>query len=502
MPDTAQEHVLPQPQHGQAGGIGLPEAVALAFKQRRRVICALLVPPAAALLLLPLLPRSYRAESDILVKTGREYLAQVAGDSGLSAPSSTKQEGINSEIELLGSRPVAEATIRAVGLQRIYPDLADTGPVSGRTMDRAVERFGRDLVVEPVKLSDVISVAFNAGSPRRAELILDQLVTAYIAKHRQVFAGNQTEGYQDAIGRALADIDRLQRQTTQIKVDHGIYDIVAQRSALITQRVEAQAHLQEVVNNQATLQKRLAYLASVRPGIASTTHTTNTDASDEGVHAHETLADLRQAEAAMSARLADSNPDLQRVRMQIASLQRSLRSTAASRTSLASAPSTLAQQVDQEIVMGRAELAPLDAEIARYTALIRGFGDELHRIEQADLDLRTTASRIEVLTDNLKTMQARYDQARTQEQTDLAKQVNVVQVAPAIAPEKPASPRKLVTLAFGLLSGLLAAGGVVVFSLLTSRTVLTEDALERVARLPVLASIPFAASAAAPPRRG
>ncbi len=45
-----------------------------------------------------MLPPKYRAQSDLLVKTGREYLAQADGETGLTAPTSTKQEGINSEM--------------------------------------------------------------------------------------------------------------------------------------------------------------------------------------------------------------------------------------------------------------------------------------------------------------------------------------------------------------------------------------------------------------------
>lgn len=491
-------------QHDLAAGsptIGLREILALAFKQRRRVLIALLLPPIIAVTLLFVLPKIYRAESDILVKIGREYLAQVEGESGMSAPTSTKQEGINSEIALLSSRAVEEATIRAIGMEHIYPDLVDPTLPPEQVMDLAVKQFDHDVSVDPVKLSNVISVSFDADSPRQAEMVVNRLINAYIAKHTQVFAGRHAEGYKDSIDRTLSNIDRLEQQATRIKLANGIYDIAAQRAALISQRVEAQSHLQDVVNNQATLQKRLGYLTMVRPQIANTTHTTNTDASDEGVHANEALTDLRQSEAAMSARYGANNPDLQKVRTQIAALEHGISPTGKSRTSLATAPSALAQQVDQEIVMGSAELAPLDAEITRYTALIGSIGAELYRLEQADLDLRTTSSRIEVLTDDLKTAQEHYDQARTQEQTDLAKQVSVVQVAPAIAPEKAAKPKKLLFVAGGLLLGLMAAGGVVVLSLLTNKTVLTEDALERLVGLPVLVSIPFHAAAAGSRRR-
>jgi uncharacterized protein involved in exopolysaccharide biosynthesis len=88
-------------------------------------------------------------------------------------------------------------------------------------------------------------------------------------------------------------------------------------------------------------------------------------------------------------------------------------------------------------------------------------------------------------------MQARFEQARTQEQTELANQVSVVQVAGALASEKPVKPKKLI---FGLVGGLgavLAAGGVAVLCILSNKTALTNDAAERLLGLPVLAVLPM-----------
>jgi uncharacterized protein involved in exopolysaccharide biosynthesis len=479
--------------------MSLSEILSLAFRHRRKVIAALIIPPAIAIVLLLVLPKVYRAQSDIMVKTGREYLSASDGDNNnAGGPTSTKQEDINSEISLLTSRAVIQSTIKAIGVRNIFPDLADNPPTNMTLDDAAVELFMAALSVEPVKMSNVISTTFDAPSPAQAQEVLDRLIQVYIAKHTQVFAGQRTEGYEDAIKTTLRDIDRLEALRTKIKLDSGIYDITAQRGALITQRVNAEGHLQDVIDNESTLTKRLAYLTSVRSHIPTTMQSTNTDKSDEAVHAREALIDLQQTESALSARYGTGNPDLQRVRGQIATLQHTLASTSNSRTSTASAPSPLRQQVEQEVIMDDAQLAPLDAERIRYQALLTTLSNELQRLETADLALRTTTSRLDALTDNLKAMQARFQQARTQEQTELAKQVSVVQVSPAIAPSKPVKPKKVIYLGASLLLGLLSAGGVVVISVLLNKTVVTEDAAERLLGMPVLVSMPLRSRRAGP----
>ena len=478
------------PRPGHVTGISMREIVATAFRHRRKVLAALLLPPCLAITLLFVLPPKYRAQSDLLVKTGREYLAQADGDSGLTAPTSTKQEGINSEISLLTSRPVVEATIDAIGIATLYPSLLKDPPWFKSVLDAAVDKFSKDLSAEPIKLSNVVAVSFDAASPEKAKMVLNRLIGIYIDKHSQVFSGKHSESYAEAIERDLAETAQLEQHLTRVKLDGGIYDISAQRAALISQRVAAEAHLQDVVNQAAMLHGRLAYLDKALPNTPAMIRSTGTDRNETTDHTRQTLIDLRAAEAAMAARYAPGNPDLVRVRGQIAALAPA--AAAGDRTNVTTAPNPLVQQMQTEIVMGRAQLVPLAAERARYEALVTSLGDELNRMEQADLELRTTASRIDALNDNLKTVQAHFDQARTQEQMDLARQVSVVQVAPAIAPDRAAKPKKLLFIAGGLLLGLLCAGSIVVIAVITGKTVVTEDGLEQLLGLPVLMALPKA----------
>lgn len=469
---------------------GLQEMAATALRHRRKALAALLLPIVLAVAVIVLLPPKYRAQADILVKTGREYLAEADGLSGMTAPTSTKQESINSEIALLTGRAVVERVIARFGIDALYPGLVEDPPWWGTLQDAAVYKFHKDLRAEPVKLSNIITVSFDASSPAKARQVLDALIQADIAKHAEVFATPRSDSYAQAIGQTRQELTRLEQQRTQIKRDSGTFDIGAQRGALITQRVSAQAHLLDVVNTTQTLTRRLAFLQAALPGLDRTMTTTITDRDETGVHSRQVLTDLRATEASLSARYGDSYPDVQRVRGQIAAVQHQI--GAAERTNVTTAPAPLAQQVQAEIVMDRAQLAPLADERTRYEALAGQLADELQRLEQADLDLRLLGQQIDALAGELKSQQVRFDQARTQEEMDRARQVSVVQVAPAIVPDRAAKPNKLLFLAGGVMFGLLSAGTVMVGAVLTTGTVTTAAGAERLLGLPVLVSLPLA----------
>jgi uncharacterized protein involved in exopolysaccharide biosynthesis len=472
-------------------GISLPEITALAFRNKRKLIAALALIPAVAISLLFVLPPVYRAETNLMVKTGREYLAQGDGESGMSAPTSTKQEGINSEIALLTSRPVIEGTINRIGLQNLYPGLLEDPPWFGTVADAAINRFIKDMDVQPVKLSNVITVTMDAGTQEQASHVLDQLIAVYEAKHAEVFAGGRADSYRDSITRLLDEVAGLERQRTAIKLDNRIYDIAQQRAALITQRVDAEGHLRETLDNKTKLEQRVAFLNDTRPKIRSTMQSAATDKSDEKVHANEVLIDLEQLRVAMAARYGAANPDLERVQDQIRALRKGSARLADQVVHRTTSPSPLAQQIDQELVMDRAELAPLGGEAERYGSLLGSLDAELHRLEQADMNLRTTTIRIDSLQENLKDLQQRYNQARTQDEMDRAKLISVVQISKAVAPDKPAKPKNLLFVAGGVFMGILAAGGMLVFSVVTSNIFVTEQSVERLLGLPVLVTVPL-----------
>ncbi len=223
----------------------------------------------------------------------------------------------------------------------------------------------------------------------------------------------------------------------------------------------------------------------------ATTKSTNTDKSDEMVSARIALTELQQTRAALSARYAPGNPDLQRVNGQIASLQGRMRALQTEAVHTATAPSPLAQQMDQELVMDGAELSPLAAEIERGREQIATITAELQRLEAADLKLRGITAQADAINDSLKTLQANLQQARTRDELDRTRLTSVVQIAPALAPDKPSWPKKGLLIGAGILLGLIAAAGVVVFSIITTTVVLTEQGLQYLLGIPVLGSLPL-----------
>src|SRR5580704_6786082 len=73
-----------------------------------------------------LMPPKYAAEAKLLVKSGREFQSRPdPGQTAAVEPYLTKQEVMNSELEILTSNDLVEATINRIGIDKLYPDILE-----------------------------------------------------------------------------------------------------------------------------------------------------------------------------------------------------------------------------------------------------------------------------------------------------------------------------------------------------------------------------------------
>jgi uncharacterized protein involved in exopolysaccharide biosynthesis len=476
------------------------EVLAIGFRKKWTVAAAFLVPVLLAVTALFVLTPIYRAETALVVKTGREYLAGSTGENAMSAPTTTQQEEVNSEVAIITSRALIERVINEIGLRNLYPSLLNNPPWSGTVMDAAIDKFDSNLSVVPIKLSNIIGVNFDHSDRQLAIKVLDTLVAEFQARHSVVYSADRALAYQQGMHKDLRDLAEYEQQRQQIKIDNHVYDVDQQRSAYINQLVDAQNHLQDLSSQKTTLEDRVRYLTNARTKVPDLTRSTNTTNADEMAYAQNQMSDLKRTETALLARYSPNHPEVKQVEDEIRTMQRRMNALDRAFTSVQTTPDPLAQQVDQELVQDNAELAPLADEIVSYGKLIDSIKAELSGLESADTQLRSIEARIDSLNDNLKTMRANYEQARALDDMDRDKMVSVSQVEPAVASDKPVMPKKSIFLAGGLLIGLLTAAGVIVFAVITNNVIVTEAGAERMLNLPVLMTVPRLAIAAQPRR--
>ncbi len=480
-------------EHGASPILRLPpaEIALIAWRARRSIALAAAVPPVLALAAALVLPPRYEATAAVLLKTGREYMPREEGPvNGQSAPQTTKQEDLDSEIEIMGSRAVAEDAIGRIGLATMYPAIAASPPTDETPLDAAVETFGRRLRITPVKISDVIDVSLRARTPALATRALEAFLAAYDQRHLAVFGGGDLgRAYETVIGRDEAELERLEAVRAAIKLGNGLYDVPQQQQSLIGERADATEALDRDTARAATLATRIATLRAAGAATAPLAVSTETDRGDGGGAADSALVDLERSRSELLARYAPDHPLVRAVDGQIADLEARAPALARAFVHVHHEPSPLLLQVQGELVVDEAELAPLAGQNDRTRRDIAGFDAELARIERADTHLRTVGDRIDSITENLKITRAALEKARTLDALDHARAQSVSVVQAPVASHRKVFPSGLLFAAVGIVLGLAAAVVALGIAVTVAEGYLTADALERALGARVLATI-------------
>ncbi len=478
--------------------ISLREILSIGFRDKWKIVVAALLPPVLAVAWAFMQTPIYEASSSLLIKSGREYQARDdSGQATQAAPSSTKLEAINSEIEIMTNRAAVEAVINKVGLDTIYPH---RGMGAAMSLDAAVQAFWHALAVVVVKQSDVINVSFDHRSPATATKVVEAVLEVYKAKHADAFAESRSQFFRDQIDRDTQDLQSLEARREKIRIANRIFNVEQQRAALFTQEAQAQRDLQDAQARKDELQKRVAFLTTARAKVPTQDVETETDKNDGIAAIQSQLLDLKRAESQLLTLYQPDHPQVVETRRQVGMVQQRLAQASQPFERRRTAPNALATQIDQELIMDQAELVPLDDKIAGYQKVIAGVAQELKRLESANTQLTSINRRIDALETNLKQERDKFETARVQEDLDREKVVSVSVIQPPVASSLPVKPRKGVYAAGGVVGGLLAAAFTLIVLVVSRNTLISAESVERILVLPVLATVPEV-SATVPERK-
>src|SRR5499425_1977993 len=170
------------------------DLILVAFRRRRTIGYTFAAIMLGAVLAVILLPSKYEAESKILMHRERVDPPLSAEQTGVlqqAAPALT-EEDINSEVGLLQSQDLLEKVVIACGLEdRLHPSILSAifhmrkqTPEERRAA--AVDKLRRDLRVEPIKKSFLISVSYASPDPQLSANVLNTLGNDYLEKHAAV----------------------------------------------------------------------------------------------------------------------------------------------------------------------------------------------------------------------------------------------------------------------------------------------------------------------------
>jgi uncharacterized protein involved in exopolysaccharide biosynthesis len=457
------------------------ELLSILFRERLKLFLVFFVLCVAVIGFSYLLPPYYEATARLLVKTGREFQTRSDPNQPIVAvPSSTKQEIVNSEIQILTSRDLIEAVIDKIGADKLYPGAG--------TADAAIRNFQSDLAVSPVEQADVIDIGYRNRNHDVAVAALGALVELYQQKHAEMFADprykfldQQTKQYQD-------QLDAVVKKEADIRSVKSLFDVDSQRAKLLDDRASTASILEQLKSQAIDAHQRIDFLTNrlkttpplIPAGVAQ---------ADVVEQAKARLLDLQVKSQQLHERYVGDVKPLQDTDAEIAKLKDLLSRNDAMNRKEWSQRNTAYDDMVVALNRAMADAAPLDQQIDLREKEAQSIDARLRDLEEGATAVGDLERERRVLEELVHTYRTRYEEARMSEDLDRDRVVSISVIQRPDAPARPAGPRHLPFALAGLLAGLIAAAGLLLYYFVFRETLITVESVERIIGLPVVASV-------------
>jgi uncharacterized protein involved in exopolysaccharide biosynthesis len=449
-----------------------------------------------AILLVFLLPKKYEAQMKILVRHERlEPLVTPERESPMPWRTEVSEEELQSEAELIKSRDLLGKVVVACDLQNLGSNSLwkKAGGSADQKVSRAVLKLENDLTVQPIKLTNLISVSYKSVDPQLAARVLNSLASLYLEKHLAMhrtpgqfeFFHQQSEEYRKALANA-------EEKLTGFSRDQGVVNPALEKEISVRKLAEFEA---EAKGSRATIAETRQRIQTLESQLATLPNrqTTQLRTSDNPQLMERMKSKLLELELKRTELLAKFEPTyrpVQEVEEQIAQTRAAIAAAekAPLRDEITDRDPTY-EALRSELAKAKTELAATEARAAATVSLVRVYrkdSEQLDRKEVLHQDMLRTAKADE---ENYMLYLRKEEEARISDALDRQRFSNVVVAEPATVPFT-AQGRRLLVLVFG---GFIACLASVILAFVMDRwdpSFRTPDEVESFLGSPVVAAFP------------
>ncbi len=441
--------------------ITLRDVAAVLFRQRRVLLVSFVLILVAVVLSGALSPK-YQAEMKLLVRRGRvDPVVTSQSNTAQVVKEEVTESELNSEVELLNSQDLLRKVVLATGLQREQRSQHSIfgSPSEEVEIATAVRQLGRQIKIEPLKKSDIISVSLESSDPALAARVLKSLAALYLEKHLQVHRPDGEFTFFDQETEQLRrGLDNAEARLTDYTREKGVVSAQLERDLTLQKTSELEASLTQTQAAIAETKRRILTLDQQATQIPPRT-TTQLRTSDNPQLLQQMKSTLLQLELKRTELLSKYEPSYRPVQ----DLEKQIRETRAAIAGEKDAPvrdettdkNSTYEWVKGELAKAQTDLSGLQARAAANQAALANYREGARALQEASIvqqDLLRTAKTQE---ENYLLSLRKEEEARIDDALDRR---GILNVAIADPPSVPALPMRSIWY-YGLLGLMLAGAG-------------------------------------------
>jgi len=462
----------------------LRDLLEIGFRQRRVIINSFLGIFSVAVLLGFLLPKKYEAQMKILVRHERaESVVSPERESPVQWRTEVSEEELQSEAELIKSRDLLTKVVVACDLQNIGLSslLKGAGDQDDQRVSRAVLALEKNLTVQPIKLTNLISVSYKSKDPQLVARVLNSLASLYLEKHLAMhrapgefeFFHQQAEEYRKALATA-------ETKLTDFSREQGVVNPTLEKEIAVRKLAEFEADAKAagatIAATRQSIRTLESQLATLPKRATAQVRTSDNPQLMERMGSKLLELELRRTE--LLTKFEPTYRPVQEVEEQIAQ----------TREAIATAEKTpLRDEVtDRDPTY---EALRSEARAAAMSALVRTYRTESQQLDHKEVLHEAILRAAKTDEENYMLYLHKQEEARISDALDQQRFSNVVVAEPATVPFAPQGQWALVV----LLGGLIASLASVMLAFLVDRwdpSFRTPEEVESFLGTPVIAAFP------------
>ncbi len=432
----------------------------------------------------------YWSEAKLLVRYVIDAKAIEAGTSTqVRQPTYGGDSIINSEMEILTSLDLCEEVAALVGPDKILGK-------GGSNATSAAVAIYRGLTVENPRRSDIIKVRFVHSDPAMCQTVLRQLIQSYFKRHKEVhlMAGSDDDAASQQAQQLLVRIRQNEEELRNLKAKAGVISVEDSKKTLTDQ-------LSRLREDFFTAEAQLAEYRAILGGTpkVSVQEADDLNAPPKKVAEYKSvmirLDSLRAKELELLGQFTEENPQVKRIREQIADSEKHQKALETEFPKLAgmyvasTVPSTGLGTVP-EFRLDPSRIGALESKIRVLTnqmAMVRADVGSLDNLDSSILDVQR---KLELDRKNYMYIAAGIETARWEGAISAGKMSNI-QPVQTPSPPAPNVSQRLKVVA-GSFFGLFAVGLALAFGieLFLDRSVRRPADFETKFQMPLFLSIP------------
>ncbi len=447
----------------------------------------------------------YQSEAKLLIRLGRASVTLdptvETGQKPIVNVGQDRQNEMNSELEILTSREVAEKVVKSLGidsiLDGIYAEPAEqddsgAGEKQLKNIDKATNKLMRNLTVDVVKQSNIIQIVYDALDPKLAQMVLKKLIDFYLSKHISV---HRTRGSHDFFKDQKANLNEALTDTEiQIKdIKNSTYiGMLEERRKILEERISymqteidiAEADLAVAVAKVGALTEALGdmeetlILQEVTGGPLSAIDSLRRQVYEMKLKRQELLSIYTED----SIPVSEFNRRLEEAKEVLAQ--------ATEAKAVTRGLNENRQKTEAELVTEKVALAAFEAKVTTMRGQLIRAKEELKSINEAETRLSKLERDKEVYEENYRKYSDSFEQTRIDNALEQERISNINISQYPTYPLKPIRPRPLLNIMLGLVIATVGGVGLAFFIERLDHTLKTPEDIEEKLEVPALAAIP------------